>query len=200
MKYLSAAAAGMFAAAIVGSSAAAQDGFYYGLTLGYADYESESLGIAGTEGNDVTFGGVLGYSWPAGANNSIGVEATLDLTTKNLMEGSTYPGDACTNNSPDWCEVHSIARLRGVYTVALPSGLELLGTAGVARASGVAEDGPGNYPDTSATGFTLGFGGQRDMGTGSMRVELTYDKLDNADPEAFDKSLRIISLRATYLF
>lgn len=199
MKRLNGVAAGILALFVGAGGASAQEGFYYGLALGLADLESESA-FGRTEGNDLTFGGVVGYRWVPAAGNSLGIEATLDLTTKNLMEGASYVGDSCIDTSPDWCEVQSIARLRGVYGITLGNGIELVSMAGFAAASGVAEDGPGNYPDTTATGFTLGVGGQKEIGMGTLRIELTYDELGNTDPEDYDKTLRILSLRSVLLF
>ncbi|RYG92388.1 hypothetical protein EU803_08155 [Loktanella sp. IMCC34160] len=181
-------------------AAQAEEGLYYGAALGLAKSESESAGIGMTEGNDMTFGVVLGYRMEYASGTSVAIEGTYDGTSRNLMTSVGVPTDACTDWSPDWCEVHTIARIRGVYGTTLSNGIEVLSMAGIASVAGLAEDGPGNYVDTTATGFTLGVGGQKPVGNGMLRVELVYDRFEGSEPGDYEKNLDILSLRTVFTF
>lgn len=179
----------------------ADEGLYYGVALGYSDMSSTSLNGGGaTSGQDFSVGGIVGYGFALQNGANIAVEGTLDVTTGNTFSDDINVGDACTNNSPDWCEVDAIARVRGVYGTTMANGYEVLSMAGIAAVSGRAEDGPANFADTTAVGYTLGVGLETDFRNSSIRYELTYDNFDEHSPEAFDKDLEIISLRVAFMF
>ena len=189
------------AAGLLASTAAAEGEFYYGLSVGLSTLESSSLGgNASVTGNDFSIGGVAGYEWPLAGGTSFVIEGTLDLLTGKTLTYSSPAQDACTNRSPDWCEVDMIARLRGVYSSPLNNGMDVHSMVGIAYAQGRAEDGPDNYPDSSATGYTLGAGVSRDMNGSELRFEFTYDRLENVSPDDFSKTLEILSLRTTFMF
>jgi opacity protein-like surface antigen len=168
------------------------------VALGASGLDSTSA-FGQTDGTDVSFGGVLGYRWDLAAGQSIGVEGTADFFSGERMS-CDLGADACTSVSPDWCGLDSIARLRGVYGVTLGNRFEVFSMAGVSMVNGLAEDGPGVFVDTGGTGYTLGLGAQKAMGTGTLRVELTYDRLGNTDADVFEKNLEVISLRSSFLF
>lgn len=186
-------------ASLIGSGAAvADEGFYYGVALGYSDMQGTDP-FGKTSGDELTFGGVLGYRFEYSARSSLSVEGSIDATTQNLMAYDSGV-DACTDNSPGWCEVHAVARLRGVYGFSLSNGIEILSMAGAASVVGIAEDGPGNYADTTAFGYTLGVGAQKQTSLGMARLELTYDNFDGSTPNNYEKTLEILSLRAVLMF
>lgn len=181
-------------------TATAEEGFYYGGALGFAKLESQSTGIGRTEGQDAFLGVVLGYRFSHDDQSWFGVEGTLDGTTGQRMTTVGVPVESCSDESPDWCEVRGIARVRGVYGAKVTSDIEVLSMVGVAAVAGLAEDGPGNYVDTTATGLTIGVGGQRPMGGGMGRLEFVYDRFEGSNPGDFEKTLEIFSLRTVFTF
>ena len=184
--------------ALAGSAALAEDGLYYGGAVGVADVSSRSQ-FGAPSGKDLSFGAVVGYKSSLSNGGFWAAEVTVDLLTGGTLE---YPfgAQACTNQSPDWCEVKTLARLRGVYGVPISDTKNIIYSAGIAYVEGRGEDGPFNYLHTTSTGFTLGIGLERESGKGTMRYEAVYDRFEGANPDDFDKTLEIVSLRLSYLF
>lgn len=186
---------------ITASSAATAEGFYYGASLGYGQLKSASVGTAETEAEVVTFGGLLGFSGAVGNGHFWAFEANVNRSVDGEMGYSGFEFSSCTDQSPDWCDVELIARARGIYGMPVSADYDLFGSVGLAFVSGVAEDGPGNYVDTTATGATISAGIQREIpGVGTGRLEVVYDTFDKHSPEEFEKTLENVSLVASILF
>ncbi len=189
----------LFCASLMGPGAAsADDGLYFGAALGLSKSQSNSF-FGSTSGDDLTIGALIGYRFELSSGSSISVEGTLDAASRTLMTYS-FGTNACTDFTPDWCRVNGIARLRAVYGFVMADGVEVLAMAGGAAVAGIAEDGAGVYANTTAHGYTLGVGGQKETNLGMTRVELTYDRFDGSNPSAYDKTLDIVSLRAILTF
>lgn len=192
-----------FALTIAAGSATAEDGLYFGVSLGYAENSSFQLGdsVLRAEGNDQHFGGIAGYRFGMANSTSFSLEATLDKSSGNRMTHIVGGLETCTSNGADWCEVDQIARVRGVFGMNLGSGYELLLQAGLATVSGLAEADDGLYEQTKYMGQTIGIGAQRALGSGTLRFELVKDRFDGSDEdELYPKTLEIISFRTVYTF
>ncbi|SIT89403.1 Outer membrane protein beta-barrel domain-containing protein [Yoonia rosea] len=193
-------AAIIVAVAALAASTAQADGIYYGGSLGYLQMESTSDGIGETSGESVVVGGLLGYRADIGGGPFWAAELNVDFPVDGEM---SYSGgaDSCTDFSPDWCDIDALARVRGLYGVPVGGGYDLFGSAGLAIVTGVAEDGGGVYADTVGTGFTAGIGVQRALaGSGTARLEVIYDSIENTDPDDFEKALENVGITASFLF
>ena len=189
--------------------AVAEEGFYYGVTLGSASTKSFNdqgkgeIGIgkdpSGTSDMAAILGGSMGYGFSLQNGSTIAIEGNLDWMPGSRMSYDSGE-DSCISISPDWCEVDGIVRIRGVYSKPLSNGYDILSMAGIAAVTGLAEDGMGTYVSTTSTGYTLGVGGQKDYDFGTVRFEITYDKFDNPSPSVYSKTLEVVSLRSTYMF
>ena len=189
--------------------AVAEEGFYYGVTLGFASTESQSdlnefegrhgEMPVGTSGRAAILGGSMGYGFSLQNGSTIAIEGNLDWMPGSRMSYDSGE-DSCISISPDWCEVDGIVRIRGVYSKPLSNGYDILSMAGIAAVTGPAEDGLGTYVSTTSTGYTLGVGSQKDYDFGTVRFEITYDKFDNPSPSVYSKTLEVVSLRSTYMF
>ena len=52
-----------------------------------------------------------------------------------------------------------------------------------------------------STGYTVGFGVQRDFGSGIGRVEVIYDNAENSnEPGGYEPALETVTLKASFLF
>lgn len=197
MKTKICAAFALTASLISASTLLAEEGLYVGATVGVSTFGSSSFDE--TNGADITFGGVLGHRFELENGWSTSIEGMFEGTSGSTM---TYAdgGNACTSRSPDWCRVDIVARVRGVVGVPLDNGFEFLAMAGYATAQGLAEDGPLTYEDSRASGYTVGLGAQKETSYGTARFEVTYDNLSNVNPNNYDKTLEIISLRSVLMF
>ena len=107
-------------------------------------------------------------------------------------------GDACTGISPSWCEVDAVLRLRGTLSTDLASGSSLTTSLGVALASGVSENGPGNNLDTTGRGLSLGIGWE--SAGAPVRVDVNYDAIRTDNQTLYERDLDLIGLRVSYMF
>ena len=192
----------IFAIIATTQMAVAEEGFYYGVTLGSASTKSFNElgnGEIGTSDMAAILGGSMGYGFSLQNGSTIAIEGNLDWMPGSRM--SYHSGeDSCDSVSPDWCEVDGIVRIRGVYSKPLSNGYDILSMAGIAAVTGPAEDGLGTYVSTTSTGYTLGVGSQKDYDFGTVRFEITYDKFDNPSPSVYSKTLEVVSLRSTHMF
>ena len=186
-------------ASLIGASAAsAEVSFYYGGSIGLSSLQSESeFGVS--EGGSVALGAVAGYRFELQNGWSAGVEGSFDFLTNGGMVYD-FGLSSCSDWSPDWCDVDNIVRIRGFVGVPVNDNLEFLALGGFATATGIAEDGPGVYADSRAKGFTVGVGAQAQTSLGNTRFELIYDEMSNITPNAYDKTLKVISLKTSILF
>ena len=120
--------------------------------------------------------------------------------TGGTLEYPSGAGWPVPSFSPDWCEVKTLARLRGIYGVPISDSKAVVYSAGIAFVEGRGEDGPFNFLHTTSTGFTLGVGLERESGNGTMRYEVVYDRFEGSNPDDYEKTLKILSLRLSYLF
>ncbi|WP_282182110.1 outer membrane beta-barrel protein [Aliiroseovarius marinus] len=192
-------AAVALSASLLGAGAAsAEQGFYFGGSLGASSLQSESF-FGTTTGGSIAYGAVVGYRFELQNGWSAGLEGTFDFLKNGEMDYSDGQ-PACTSRSPDWCDVDNIARIRGVVGVPVNDNLEILAMGGFATATGLAEDGPTTFADSRAKGFTVGLAAQTETGFGTTRFELSYDKMSNVTPNSYDKTLEVISLTTSILF
>lgn len=198
MKTKICAAVALSASLLGASTASAEEGFYYGGSLGVSSLQSESF-FGTTSTGSPALGVVAGYSFALQNGWSAGVEGSFDFVIGGAMSYSDGQ-PSCTNRSPDWCDVNNITRIRGFVGIPVNDNLEFLAMGGFATASGVAEDGPGVYADSRANGFTVGVGAQTQTGFGTTRFELVYDEMSNITPNSYDKTLKVISIKTSILF
>lgn len=193
-------AASILAVGLSIASVAQADGFYYGASLGYTQMTSTTDGIGETSGETAVFGGILGYRTDLTKGQFLSAELNLDFAVDGEMSYSNG-ADSCSSQSPDWCDIDALGRIRGVYGLPVGSGYDFIASAGLAIASGVAEDGPGVYVDTVGVGYTVGIGAQRQFSAGMTgRIEIIYDSIGNTDPDEFDKTLENIGLVTSLVF
>lgn len=158
----------IFAIIATTQMAVAEEGFYYGVTLGSASTKSfNDLGIgeigigeapSGTSDMAAILGGSMGYGFSLQNGSTIAIEGNLDWMSGSRMSYDSGE-DSCISISPDWCKVDGIVRIRGVYSKPLSNGYDILSMAGIAAVTGLAEDGEETYVSTTSTGYTLGVGG-----------------------------------------
>lgn len=193
-------AAGILLASLLAASIAQAEGLYYGASLGYTKMTSTSDGIGETVGDSAVIGGVLGYRSDLTGGQFWAAELDVDFVVDGEMSYDDG-GASCTSRSPDWCDIDMLSRVRGIYGLPAGGGYDFFMSAGLAFVTGLAEDGPGVYVDTSGTGYTAGLGVQRALsGGGTARVELIYDSIGNTDPDAYEKTLKNVGLVASAVF
>ena len=179
-------------------AAEAQDGFYYGIGLGLTRTSTVSPVVPGYEADatDYSLALTAGYRFPATGRLAYGIEGNLDFLSSKAMSGNG--GDACTGISPSWCEVDAVLRLRGTLSTDLASGSSLTTSLGVALASGVSENGPGNNLDTTGRGLSLGIGWE--SAGAPVRGDLNYDAIRTDNQTLYERDLDLIGLRVSYMF
>ena len=181
--------------------AQAQEGAYFGVGLGITESSGSATILPDDEFSATDYGLALtaGYRFATVGNLTYGIEGNLDLMGGNRM--STSGGvDACTNQSPSWCEVDAVLRLRGTFATDLANGSRLTASLGAAVVRGLAEDGPDNYVDATGRGLSLGVAWEK-VGSGMpVRVDLNYDAIRNDDANLYDRELNMIGLRVSYMF
>lgn len=185
------------AAALLSASAAqAEDGFYYGLGLGLTQNSSHAPVVDEytAKGTDFSVALTAGYRFASAGQMTFGIEGNLDFPGGTLLKGDV---DACTGRSPTWCSVDTVARLRGTLTTRLATG-ELTSSLGVVMAKGLAENGPGNNVDITGRGYSLGLGWTpADM---AVRIDVNYDSIQSDNRPEYDRDLKMIGLRVSYMF
>lgn len=197
MKTKICAAVALSASLLGASAASAEEGFYYGGSIGGSSLRSESIDTTST--GSIALGVVAGFSFALQNGWSAGVEGSFDFLTGGAMSYSDGQ-PSCTSRSPDWCDVNNIARIRGFIGIPMNDNIEFLAMGGFATASGLAEDGPGTFVDSRTRGFTVGVGAQTETGFGTTRFELIYDQMSNITPNSYDKTLKVISIKTSILF
>ena len=138
----------------------------------------------------------LGYRFAASGALTCGIEGNLDLMSGNTMSGSGI--DVCTGNSPSWCEVDKVLRLRGTMTNAFGAGNELTTSVGLVIVKGRSENGGGNYLDTTGRGVSVGVAWQK-VGM-PLRVDLNYDAVRDDNQDFYERDLDMVGLRVSYMF
>lgn len=181
------------------TSVQAQDGAYFGIGLGVSHNSTSATIVPDFDATATDFGLALtaGYRFASVGNLTYGFEGNLDIMGGKLM--SDYV-DACTDESPTWCEVDATLRLRGTVSSELASGARLMGSLGAAIVRGRAEDGPGNYVNATGRGLSLGVSWEQVGGNLPVRVDVNYDAIRIDDANNYDRKLDMIGLRVSYMF
>jgi hypothetical protein len=179
-------------------AAMAQDGAYYGIGLGVSHNTTSSPVISNYDATatDVALALTAGYRFATAGNLTYGIEGNLDIMSGNLMSDSI---DACTDWSPTWCEVDAALRLRGTMASDL-GGSRLTASLGAVVVRGLAENGPGNYVDTTGRGLSVGVAWEKLDGSLPVRVDLNYDAIRHDNQTEYDRSLDMVGLRVSYMF
>ncbi len=179
-------------------AASAGDGLYYGIGLGLGSTQTVSPVVPEYDATatDYSLALTLGYRFAAAGALTYGIEGNLDLSSGNTMSGSGI--DTCTGNSPSWCEVDTVLRLRGTMTNAFGAGNELTTSVGLVIVKGRSENGGGNYLDTTGRGVSVGVAWQK-VGM-PLRVDLNYDAVRDDNQNFYERDLDMIGLRVSYMF
>jgi len=179
-------------------AAYAGDGLYYGIGLGLGSTQTVSPVVPEYDATatDYSLALTLGYRFAASGALTYGIEGNLDVSSGNTMSGSGI--DACTGNSPSWCEVDTVLRLRGTMTNVFGGGSELTTSVGLVMVQGRSENGELNYLSTTGRGFSIGLAWQK-VGM-PVRVDLNYDAVRDDNQTSFERELDMIGLRVSYMF
>lgn len=180
-------------------SAAAEDGFYYGVGLGLLKSEASAPIVAGFDATatDASLALTAGYRWPQTKNVAFGVEGNLDVHTGHLMSDVA---DACTSVSPSWCEVNSTLRLRGTLGSVLANGDRLTASLGAVAVRGRLEANPGDYRRSTGSGWSVGVFWEKASSTIPVRIDLNFDKIENDNIPTYGWSLEMFGVRVSYMF
>lgn len=202
---------GIAATVLAATAAAADPGFYYGVGLGYSMMESKESDLPGADASEEKAGLIgltLGYRWE-NASIFYGAELDGDFSFGTDFENS-MSGTPCSVSAsgPYWCSHDATLRLRGVVGQALPNGLEMFGSLGLAIVFGESAVQEIPRDNVASTGFTVGIGVQQPFARGGMgRLELIYDRADNSNGPTlgpgnpvYDPTFEAFTLKATYLF
>lgn len=181
-------------------SASAENGAYFGLgaSANFNSAVSSEVSFFQATSTDFAFALTAGYRWSLPNTAFWGVEANVDFGTGELMSDDGI--DACTDISPDWCNIDSVARLRATYGRDLANGTTLMGSFGLAAAQGRLEVNPGDYRDATGTGISVGVAWEKPLGGHAVRVDLNYDFIDDDNHPTYPRELEILSIRASYMF
>ncbi|PJI84613.1 outer membrane protein with beta-barrel domain [Yoonia maricola] len=184
--------------------AAHADGVYYGVGFGYADSTSEPEFGDNSSGGYPTIGATLGYKREQG-NYFYAGEIDIDVPVGDAeLSFEDVTCDDGFADGPYFCTHTSTVRLRSLAGVELSNGIDVFGTIGIAFMSGEGAIEPTGETDTgTASGATVGFGAQIPVGSGSMRLELIYDNLENTGTlpdDVYEPTFESVSLKTTYLF
>jgi len=199
-------AAACISAVVVSSGAYAQDGFYYGIGLGYSSADSNEGIAGGASGTSISsaefaaLGLTLGYSRDRG-NMFFGGELDADISAGTF----DFMGIDCSFGAagPYYCATDATVRLRAIVGTDLNGDYQVFGAAGFAAVSGTSATGPGITSNAVNTGYTVALGVQRRLNNGAMaRVEVNYDDLSNAATNGgnFEPDYKSVGLKFTYLF
>ena len=136
---------------LLSQTAAAQDGFYYGVGLGVTESSTNAPIVSSytATATDASLALTAGYRFAGSDALTFGIEGNLDFLGGQTMNDGT---DACTGTSPSWCTVDTVLRLRGTLTNQLANGGQLTSSLGFVMVKGVTENGFGNYLDTTGRG------------------------------------------------
>ena len=181
-------------------SAAAEDGFYYGLGLGVtqssADAEIEDF--FNLTATNLSLALTAGYRIAQSKGLSYGIEGNLDVHTGKLMKDG--PAEGCSNFTPSWCEINSSLRVRGTLSKKLAAGNTLMASLGFVVVSGRLEANPSDYRDSIGRGPSIGISWEHPMGNHGLRMDLNYDLIKTDNNPTYDRSLDMIGLRISYMF
>ena len=185
-------------ALLLGQTAAAQDGFYYGIGLGLTESSTNSPIVSDytAAATDVSLALTAGYRFAGTGALSYGIEGNLDILGGATMNDGT---DACTGTSPSWCTIDTVLRLRGTLTNQLAGGGQLTWSLGAVMVKGVSENGPGNNLDTTGRGLSVGLGWQPAGGM-PVRIDVNYDAIRDDNQPAYERDLDLVGLRVSYMF
>ena len=117
-------------------AADAQDGFYYGIGLGVTESSTNAPIVSDytATATDLSLTLTAGYRFAASGNLQFGIEGNLDVLSGETMSDGA---DACTGQSPSWCTLDTVLRLRGTVTTELANGGHLTSSLGAVLVDGV---------------------------------------------------------------
>ena len=187
-------------ALLLAQTAHAQDGAYFGLGVGanFNTAVSDTVPSFVATSTDAALALTAGYRWQQMGAGYWGVEVNLDFASGELMADGSQ--DACTDVSPDWCNIDTVARLRATYSHGMGDGSMLMGSFGLAAVRGRLEQNPSEYVDATGTGLSLGIAWEKPFGDRAMRFDLNYDVINEDDHPTYPRELDIIGIRASYMF
>lgn len=194
-----------FLATAFATPALAEDGLYYGLGLGYSsmtstlDSDPLSSSFEGT-----VLGVTLGYRRDA---SSMFYAAEMDSDLGLGQQFSFPPPDStCRNGAigPTHCTHDITLRMRGVVGTQVGA-YELFGSLGAVLVKGTSAVEEIQVDDVINTGYTVGLGVQRPLGSGTGRLELIYDRADNDNGpknglSVYHPNYEAVTLKATFMF
>lgn len=177
-------------------AATAQDGLYYGLGVGVMQERTHAPIVDEFHASATDFALALtaGYRFSGPQQLVFGLEGNLDLPGGATLKG---PFDTCTGESPTWCSLDAVLRLRSTLTADL-SGGALTSSLGMVVVRGTAENGPGNNVSTTGTGMSFGLSWAPD--TMPVRFDLNYDAVRSDNRPQYDRELNLVGLRVSYMF
>jgi hypothetical protein len=175
--------------------ASAEMDYYFGAGIGLVESRDVASEVPEFEAKAVDVS--LALTAGLRTSNGFGIEANADILSSNLMEidGS----EACNGQSPTWCEIGSIVRLRGTASTSLDDGSQLMVSGGLVRVTGVSENNPGNLLDTIGQGISFGLSWQ--MANKPMRIDVNYDIISNdSNSDFYERNLEVSGIRLSYMF
>ena len=175
--------------------------YYYGLGLGYSDFESvvTSFGGSASEGQTTTLSAVFGAEWQ-GNTSFYGYEADLDY---GLSGETSQGGVTCATfaDAPYLCDYTATVRLRGIYGTDF-GGTKVFGALGVGGVFGDFATSPTTQASGSVYGLTAGVGAYFPVSDSmNVRGEVIYDNFTNADQTGgYESEFTGMSVRVTAMF
>lgn len=96
-------------------------------------------------------------------------------------------------------------RSRGALATDLANGSRVTGWLGLVSVSGLAEDGPATFADTTGTGPSLGEGWRgvawkAAQASLPQRVDVNYDWITSDDADRYERDLDMVNLRMSCMF
>lgn len=192
------------------ANTAMADGFYAGIGLGYSSAESLAApgGGSGASELDTALIGVTGgYRWDTDTGFlAAEVDASIprDSNLTNTVSGATCPVPALPGATGAYfCSYDATVRIRGIWGASVGSGWELFGSAGFGMAIGQGATSTAAVDKAVTGGLTGGFGAQKAIGNGNLRVEFVHDRFSSGIDKpngTFTPKWEANTLKASYLF
>ncbi|WP_299349816.1 outer membrane beta-barrel protein [uncultured Shimia sp.] len=201
-------AAGLLALSTMCGSQALAEGFYFGAGLGYTDAESDGGGT-GTRYSELDTGALGltgGYSWDLdGSFAALEIDTDISFGS-DLKQNGTGVKCSSGTSAPYFCSHDATVRLRGTYGTEVANDWSLFGSLGLGFVMGdSAVTVPGATDSAIVGGLTAGFGAQKPLGSGVLRVEFIHDNFKNTLDKpsngtvTYDPNWEANSVKVTYL-
>ena len=193
--------------ALMAAHSASADGIYYGFGLGYTSAESEQGG-GGSGFSDLDsamLGLTTGYKWNM-TSGFAALEMDADLSfgqkTENTITGLECSGGA---SGAYFCSHDATVRFRGIYGMPVGNGWDIFGALGYGMVFGDGATSGSTTGSAVTGGITAGVGVQKQLGSGTLRVEFIHDNFKNGlkNPSfggiSYSPTWEANTLKATYL-